>query len=37
MEYDLDDVTTVSHGPIEPVKPGSYPIWNMERKQGTLT
>lgn len=37
MEYDLDELVAVSHGLIEPVTPGSIPVWNMERRQGIST
>ena len=34
MVYDLDDVTSVSFGPVGEIVPGNYIPWNMERKQG---
>ena len=34
MVYDLDDVTSVSFGPVGEIFPGDYIAWNMERKQG---
>ena len=34
MVYDLDDVTSVSFGPVGEIAPGNYISWNMERKQG---
>ena len=34
MVYDLDDVTSVSFGPVGEIVPGNYISWNMERKQG---
>lgn len=34
MVYDLDKSNQVSFGVLEDVSPGTYPKWNMERKQG---
>lgn len=36
MVYDLDKSNQVSFGVLEDVSPGTYPKWNMERKQAVF-